>query len=181
MKRLLGVALTLILAATVGVVGIHAADDSLLRTEIFGDQTLAPVRGVNSAGNPWVTEKGKAKLRANGDLEVEIKGLVIAAGLNQAGLPVPAAVVGTNPVAQVTVVVSWMAQGGTVFQSTPLLPLSPQGNLKVKTNVGPRPVSGERPIIMVRAGGAGPYIGISNFIADFGSSDCNGHGHDHDD
>lgn len=177
MKRLLGVALALVLSVAVGVISPRAAGDSLLETEIFGNQPLAPVRGVNSAGNPWVTAKGKAKLRANGELEVEIRGLVIAPGLNQAGLPVPAAVVGTNPVAQVAVVVSWMAPGGPVFQVTPLLPLDAKGNLKVKTNVGPRPVSGERPIILIRAQGVGPYIGISNFIADFGSSDCEDRDH----
>lgn len=173
MKRLLGVALALVLFTTVGVVKPRAADDSLLKTEIFGNQPLAPIRNINSAGNPWVTEKGKARLRVNGDLEVEVRGLVIAPGLNQAGLPVPVAVVGTNPVAQVIVSVSWMAPGGPVVQSTAPLALSPQGNMKVKTNVGPRPVSGERPIILIRSAGSGAYIGISNFIADFGSSDCN--------
>jgi hypothetical protein len=36
-----------------------------------------PIRGINGGGVPWVISTGKGELRADGRLEIEVRGLVI--------------------------------------------------------------------------------------------------------
>ncbi|HEX6606982.1 MAG TPA: hypothetical protein VF276_08725, partial [Chloroflexia bacterium] len=125
-----------------------------------------------AAGNPWAADNSRVKLEPNGDLDIRIRGLVVAPGLTAAGLPVNPAFIGRNPVAQVAIAVTWAVPQGVsptaVFiQQTPLLPLDPNGDLEARVNIGPPPPGAERPIILVRAFG-GPYIGLSDFVSDLG-------------
>lgn len=145
--------------------------------KIFGNSPLVSVRGVNAAGNPWVTDNSRIKLSGNGALDIKIRGLVLAAGVNQAGGTVPPALVGTNPVPTVRIAVTWMVPvpGSPVFiQETGPLPLNPQGDLAARVQLpGTPPANAERPIILVRAGAtpfAGPFIASSDFVQDWGSS-----------
>lgn len=52
-----------------------------------------PIRGLSGGGVPWVIADGKGKLRADGRLEVKVKGLVLAS-------------TGANPVTAFRAVVS---------------------------------------------------------------------------
>jgi hypothetical protein len=63
-----------------------------------------PIRGVNGGGLPWVLDEAHGRLRANGRLKIEVKGLVLA---NQ--VPVPENLRGTNPVASFKAIVSCLS------------------------------------------------------------------------
>lgn len=152
------------------------ADNGRLKFGIFGNPTLVTIRGVDAAGSPWVARNSQVRLAPNGDLDIRIRGLLIAAGLTSAGLPVPPAMVGTNPVPIVRLAVTWAVPAPAVvfIQETGPLPLDADGNLRARVNIGPPPPGGERPILLVRAGGTpltGSYIGLSDFVRDLGSSE----------
>ena len=171
------VPLCLVMVAPVclGLFVARAVDhDDALKFEIYGDSPLTSVRGVNAAGNPWVTRNSRVTLGDDGTLDIKIRGLVVAAGVTATGGVVPDAVAGTNPVATVRIAVTWMVPGLPVFiQETGPLPLDPNGNLSAKQvplSAAP-PANAERPIILVRAGAtalAGPFIASSEFVADLG-------------
>jgi hypothetical protein len=141
---------------------------------IFGDTPLTSVRGVAAAGNPWMTDPSRVRLDDAGRLDIKIRGLVVAAGLNSLGNQVPAAVVGTNPVSTIRISVVWMTPGGPFFSETGPLPLDPNGNLSTRAQLTVAPPAGaERPIILVRAGGnpgTGPFIASSDYVSDLGSA-----------
>ncbi len=68
--------------------------------------TLAqnPIRGINGGGLPWAIGAAHGELKANGELEIEVQGLVLAAGLNT----------GRNPVANFRAIVSCLRSDGSV-------------------------------------------------------------------
>jgi hypothetical protein len=73
------------LAGSVFVLPTASADDTLARFKGgIGDIPLATstVRGVNPAGQIWVIDKLEARVRMNGHITVEGKGLVLGAGNN---------------------------------------------------------------------------------------------------
>ena len=178
MKRLLlGSALAL---TGIGFRRAGAADDTY-KTRLFGAIPNIAVRGIPSAGAPWVAGPSKVALGNDGSLRVRIRGLVLAAGLTAAGTPLPPALVGTNPVSQVKIAVTWavpasVSPSAVFVQETPVLPLDANGDLAAMTTVGPPPPSAERPVILVRianaaTGASGPFIALSDFARDFGSAD----------
>jgi hypothetical protein len=174
------VPLCLVMVAPVclGLVVAGAVDrDDSLKFKIFGNSPLTSVRGVNAASNPWVADDSRVKLRDDGTLDIEIRGLVLAAGVNASGGQVPANFVGTNPVSTVRIAVTWMVPGLPVFiQETGPLPLDPNGDLtaqRVPLVGAAPPANAERPIILVRAGataGAGTFIASSDFVKDWGAA-----------
>jgi hypothetical protein len=75
------------------------------------------VDGVAGGGQPWSASNGEARVDlGSGEIEFEVRGLVLAGG-NSIGTP--------DGVTQVAGTIA-CAAGATV--STPLVPLSPQGN-----------------------------------------------------
>jgi len=65
--------------------------------------TANPIRGVSGGGSPWRISTGQGELRSNGEVEVHVRGLVLAAG--------PLA--GTNPVSSFRAIVSCQSIDGT--------------------------------------------------------------------
>lgn len=180
MKRLLlGSALALALTG-IGSSRAGAADETF-KTRLFGAIPNIAVRGIPSAGAPWMTGPSRVTLGADGSLRVRIRSLVLAAGLTAAGTRLAPAAVGTNPVGQVRIAVTWAVPASVsptaVFvQETPVLPLDANGDLSAVTTVGPPPPGAERPVILVRianpaTGASGPFIALSDFARDFGSSE----------
>ena len=49
---------------------------------LTGAQSLVPLRGINGGGVPWKIAAGSGELRAGGHLEIDVQGLVFAAGPN---------------------------------------------------------------------------------------------------
>ncbi len=85
-----------------------------------------PIRGVNGGGLPWAIDQGRGELRANGALEVKVKGLVLAAG----------AAVGTNPVPNFRAIVSCMTTvdgaPATANVATGLFPATVTGDAEIE-------------------------------------------------
>ena len=75
--------------------------------------TQNPIRGINGGGVPWMLSSGVGELKANGKLEISVRGLVIAAGPNT----------GKNTVPNFRAVVSCLASDAAVVNvSTGLFP-----------------------------------------------------------
>ena len=74
-----------------------------------------PIRGINGGGVPWAIQRGEGELSANGRLEVEVRGLVIAS-------------TGVNPVAQFIAAVNCL---------TTTSPDTGETRLTAPVNVGP--------------------------------------------
>ncbi len=70
--------------------------------------TQNPVRGVNGGGLPWMISSGRGELKANGELEIRVQGLVLAAGPNA----------GSNPIASFRATVSCLKSDATVENVT---------------------------------------------------------------
>lgn len=75
--------------------------------------TQNPIRGINGGGLPWAIGAAQGRLRANGDLDISVQGLVFAAGPNT----------GKNTIPNFRAVVSCLTvDGGVVNVSTDLFP-----------------------------------------------------------
>ena len=104
-----------------------------------------PIRGLNGGGVPWKIGDASADLRADGRLQVEVEGLVLAA-------------TGVNPVRQFKAVVSCQTTVNglaTVSNiSSPLVDASATGDAEIDTSIDlPSPCIA--PIVFVTsAGGA---------------------------
>jgi hypothetical protein len=120
------VLLTLALAAILAVAFMagHASQATAKEPKILEFDSLAglppaytgtqrPIRGVNGGGLPWAIGPSSGELRADGKLEVSVRGLVFAAGPNT----------GSNTVGSFRAIVSCLtADGGTVNVATDAFP-----------------------------------------------------------
>src|ERR1044072_4542142 len=70
---------------------------------LTGAQSQAPLRGINGGGIAWTIDRGHGSLSKKGHLEIEVEGLVLAAGANA----------GTNPSATFRGLVSCVNPDGT--------------------------------------------------------------------
>jgi len=125
---------------------------ALLKTTLAPSVPTDPaIDGVNPGGVPWVLARGEARLRADGDLRVKVRGLLIPSG-QFAGT--------TGPVTTVT---ASLYCGGTVVGTTPSAPLSSHGDADLEGMVTV-PAKCLAPTVLVHPnGGAGAYIAASGF------------------
>jgi len=113
--------------------------------------TANPIRGIPGGGAPWVIGDAEARLRADGDVEVEVEGLVV-----DPAFPNPA-VAGINPAPTWKITVSCLskdAAGAAVTTNVSSNPVNvgTDGNAEIKTKVDlPSPCFA--PIIFVANGG----------------------------
>jgi hypothetical protein len=70
--------------------------------------TANPIRGVPGGGLPWIITSARGFLKADGQLRVKVRGLVLA---DQP--PVPAALQGTNPIKDFQAIVSCQSIGAS--------------------------------------------------------------------
>ena len=110
------------------------------------------IRGVNGGGLPWIIRSGKGEVKADGRIEVSVRGLVLADDP-----AVPAARRLVNPFATFRVVVSCLgrAAGGaaaTVNVSTGEFPATPAGDADIEAAVDlPSPCIA--PVVLVTSPG----------------------------
>jgi hypothetical protein len=73
---------------------------------------LSPIRGLNGGGLPWVISSGQGELKADGSIEVKVRGLVLDP--NDPTV-ISRGLAGQNPIPQMMVVVSCQSvdAGGT--------------------------------------------------------------------
>lgn len=142
MKRfliaLLGLAVVVALA---GPIAISSLDDrDVVKFDVMAGVSepftgaANAIRGVPGAGLPWEIAEGKGELRADGRLDVDVTGLVLARRA-----PVPAALQGTNPVPAFRAIVSCLTSSSgaaaTVNLSTDPFPATPTGDARIEAVV----------------------------------------------
>ena len=124
----------------------HRAHD-LLRAPIAGSLTTDPtIFGVAPGGAPWVIDKGNARVRTDGRIDVRVEGLIIPRGDN------------TNPVPRLS---ASLACNGMVVGTTRTVPFSKAGDARIhdKIRVPRRCIA---PVVMLNPNGnAAVYIGIT--------------------
>ena len=154
MKRFFVVSMVLMLTLSTflatGSVSTAAAKESKIMefdTMVGVPQALTgsanPIRDINGGGLPWRISAAEGELKANGKLEIKVKGLVLDAGPNA----------GSNPIANFRAIVSCLDSNGAVQNvTTDQFPATTGGNAKIETNVSlPQPCIA--PIIFVTSPG----------------------------
>ncbi len=104
---------------------------------LTGTQASAAFRGINAGGLPWTLTSAQGELKASGKLEIEVTGLVFAAGPN----------VGKNTVTSFRAIVSCVRSDGSVqniltdpFPATTGAAVDGGGNASIETMVAlPQP------------------------------------------
>jgi len=140
---LLGTALALALGTSAPA---SAVDNILVRFQ--GGIGSTPVRGgtiannaplpndvftIPAGGRPWAIRKLEAKVKINGDIEVNGKGLVVAGG-NSVGRP------GTKGGVPITsVFASLFCNGNATPLNTVAVPLAANGDFTIKDTLAPLP------------------------------------------
>jgi hypothetical protein len=148
--RWLAAALLLLTAAT----AVADGDEKILSFEAMAGipvaytGTKSPIRGVNGGGLPWTLREGKGELRADGRVEVKVRGLVLA---DDPVVPQERRL--TNPVAAFRVRVSCLTvdaagQAATVNVTTGDFPATPAGDAKIEAALD-LPVPCIAPIVFV--------------------------------
>lgn len=125
---------------------------------LTGDQSLIPLRGVRGGGLPWTLTSAHGELKASGKLEIEVVGLVLAAGANA----------GSNPSAVFRALVSCLSSNGSVqniltdaFPATTGPASLGGGNSKIETTVAlPQPCIA--PIVFVTNNGGSRFAVTGN-------------------
>jgi hypothetical protein len=125
---------------------------------LTGAQSQAVLRGINGGGIPWTLTSAHGELKASGKLEIEVQGLVLAAGTN----------IGSNPSAVFRALVSCVRSDGSVqnilteaFPATTGPASSGGGNAKIETTV-PLPQPCIAPIIFVTSNGGSWFAATGN-------------------
>ena len=161
MKRFTVVTLALVLALSTLVFNGSVLSASARDTKImeFGTMTGVPrpytggtnmIRGLSGGGLPWVVNFAEGELKANGKIEVTVRGLLIDPNDPAA---IAAGRAGTNPSPNMKVIVSCLSKDGsgtptTVNVSTGLFPADANGNGQIEGTVSlPQPCIA--PIIFV--------------------------------
>lgn len=111
--------------------------------------TQNPIRGINGGGLPWALSSAHGELKGSGKLEIEVQGLVLAAGANA----------GLNPIASFRAIVSCLKSDASVqnvvsdpFPATTGPAISGGGDAKIETTLAlPQPCIA--PIVFVTSPG----------------------------
>ncbi len=132
--RFLVLGLLLLLMAPVQV---SASEDLLLEFDemipVSGEFVgpANPVRGLGGGGLPWIITAGRGQLNSDGDLTVDVTGLVLARMA-----PVPANLQGTNPINPFQVIVSCEdEEGNPVNLIAGTTPATRTGDAHLETHV----------------------------------------------
>ncbi len=175
MKRVVGVAVGLAVMATIAFVAAvpFAATSSaktLFTLDSFVGESGAfvgsanPVRGIAAGGFPWVIASGSAKLKANGEFELEVEGLVIDpsnATAQSKGLA------GINPAPYFFATISCVSNTTAVTNvNTNAVTATTSGDAQIDQMVA-LPSQCFEPIVLVRGSfsgqPSGPWFALSGF------------------
>jgi hypothetical protein len=155
---------------------VAAADEGSggFASTIVGSTPNTMVGGVASGAAPWTVQQGRAIVTSNGDLIVEVHGLLIAAGTG-----VPANLVGTTgPVNMVAASLVCGGSGGAVAASTGGVPLSARGDAEIEAKVT-LPAQCTAPVVLVRffdpAAAPGSQLGVFIALTGFNAGSSSKH------
>jgi hypothetical protein len=122
-----------------------------------------PIRGISGGGLPWVIGSANGELKANGKLEVKVRGLVIDPNDPAA---IAAGRAGTNPSPTFIAIVSCLSKDAsgaatTVNVQTKAFPATTTGNSKIEDTVSlPQPCIA--PIVFVASPGGAWFAATGN-------------------
>jgi len=143
MKRFTVISLVLALALGIFLTGSQYSQATARESKILEFDTMVglpqaftgdqnPIRGINGGGLPWTIDSSSGELKANGKLEIDVHGLVFAAGPNT----------GANTIPNFRAIVSCLTgDGGIENVTTGLFPATlgsaanGGGNAKIETNL----------------------------------------------
>jgi hypothetical protein len=128
--------------------GARANAQTVLESTIIGSTPGQIIGGVTAGGAPWQVTKARVVLQNDGDLHIQLKGLVLVS-------------TGTSPVAQIAASLVCGGSGGAVAATSHTFALPPDGNADFVDQLT-LPTTCLAPVIIVRAVGAN---GPSAFIA----------------
>ena len=165
MKKLMRAAAALaVMAAAVaiyaGVAAGHDGGRGQHRGNAVLEQALAPSQptdphfhGVGPGGVPWVLNRGEAELKMDGRFELRLDGLVIPTTGN------------TGPVTTITASLYCGADAnGAAVDTTPSVPISSNGDARIRDDSFTVPSTCLAPIVMVHPNGnVAAYIAITGF------------------
>jgi hypothetical protein len=115
------------------------------------------IHGVAAGGLPWVLDRGRVRLKADGSIRVEIKGLVIpiAHGTFPAGTALPVATVSAS--------LYCAPDSAAAAATTTTVPISASGNATIVDTIALPPTC-LAPIVLIHPnGGATAYIAASGW------------------
>lgn len=115
---------------------LHFSTLAGIHPPFLGDAGLAAFRGVHGGGAPWILREGHGTLTSDGQLSVQVRGLV----LDPAAVPAPLG--GTNPIPFFMAIVSGFSKDpvNPVNLATSLFPASKAGDATIEaTLVLPHP------------------------------------------
>lgn len=175
MRRVVGIAIGLAVIATMAVVAAIPLTASSSNKTLFEFGSLVgvsgvfvgpstPLRGVPGGGFPWVISEGKARLKMNGELNVEVEGLVIDPSNATAQAR---GIAGKNPLPSFIATISCLdTKNGVTNINTSPVPASSSGNAEIEQTIV-LPATCIAPIVLVRgsspANPAGPWFAASGF------------------
>ncbi len=160
MRKAIGLVIGGLVLASAGAAGpLSARADG---QTVLAFETMAPVsgafvgtsmlRGIPGGGAPWVISSGQGSLDTDGNLEVQVTGLVLVPSIPVVG--------GTNPVPNFKAIVSCLnADGTTTNVSTGPFPASNAGNAEIQAKVA-LPAPCFAPIVFVAAA-FGPWFAVT--------------------
>ena len=137
--------------------GSERHGDTVLKSEVFGSQPTGPVLfGVAPGGAPWVINRGDAKVRRDGRVQVRLDGLVI---------PTPPSN-GTNPVPEIAATVYC---NGAAVGTTSAVPFSLAGNARIDDTLAtPLPSPCLAPAVLFNPASSG-VVTTTSYIAATGA------------
>jgi len=145
-----------------------ADDNNGLEGRLVGSAVGEHVAGIASGSAPWVVAQGPFNITANGRIQVEIRGLLIADG--------PAA----NTVGPVTMVSASLSCNDVVAGSTAAVPLSTAGDASIHDTLT-IPATCIAPALLIRIAATtagplanGPFIAVNVLGAKSGGGDDKG-------
>lgn len=120
---------------------------------IIGSSPGQHVAGVASGGAPWMVSESEFNVNSNGQVQVQVQGLLIASGA------------AANTVGPVTMVAAALVCGDVVAGTTPSAPLSSHGNATMQgTILIPSPCIAPAVLVEVTQTTGGP-VATPFFIA----------------
>jgi len=123
----------------IGVIAVSSAAGTQNADGTFPNVNRNDVRGVAPGGQPWVIRTFEAKIKENGDIRAEGRGLVLAGGNN----------IGTAN--GVTAVIATLFCGSDVQHNSGQHPLTLDGDFKIKdTLTPPLPDPCNNPVLLIR-------------------------------
>ena len=137
------------LLGAIFLVGVSAGSASaqIFSSGVEGNQVAGQLIAGISGGAPWDVAEGEAKIQANGDMEVEVEGLVLTTPIIPADPVFPVLGVCASLVCQKTVAGSPTNEQVATTGNFPLSPVT--GNAKVDASIT-LPAVCVAPIVLVR-------------------------------